>query len=61
MSEDIELLRQETGTSVVAQAAAGSATDEHQKIFEFCSCVGNRNREHQQVAEPADVWEEGSG
>ena len=34
MSEKIELLRKETSTSVVAQAAAGSATDEHQKIFE---------------------------
>ena len=42
MSEDIELLRHETGTSVVAQAAAGSATDEHQKIFESTGVLATR-------------------
>ena len=39
MSQEIELLRQETGTSVVAQAAAGSATVVHQKIFESTGVV----------------------
>ena len=42
MSEDIELLRQETSTSVVAQAAAGNATDEHQKIFESVVVLATR-------------------
>ena len=42
MSEEIELLRQETGTSVVAQAAAGSATDEHQKKFESIAVMATR-------------------
>ena len=39
MSEEIELLRHETGTSVVAQATAGSATDVHLKIFESTGVV----------------------
>ena len=42
MSEEIELLRQEMGTSVVAQAAAGSATDVHQKIFESIGVLATR-------------------
>ena len=42
MSEEIELLRQETSTSVVAHAAAGSATVVHPKIFESTGVLATR-------------------